>query len=461
MAPPCSTFGFRLAFAFAVLGATWATDADAQPHAVLDGDGIWRWTDRLLAAQSFPKDGDAVLQMGLFEVTFEDRVLQTGVGFDDPELGEERVQTLANVLEYISAVLDVPGAADLWVFASQTDGRGPLAAAGPLLIPTPGFQGGFVFDHLTTGVDSAADSPDGTVSVDFGYDWNSDGDAPLPFERDLHTALLHEVTHALGFFSLLGPDGRSELLNVGDIGVFSLVDARLLRGSEGSRLVNDDAVSVAEADDLTSRDLVFRGERTDEAFLGLPPMFTPRVFIDGTSISHWDPVVGEEAVMLPALAQGDARREWADWEVQAVADLGYSVVACGDGFVAGDELCDDGNLRAGDECDPQCALGPGPDPAIDLPMPDPEPPRIDDDSPLPDPGDPDRPMPAPTEPLPELPSEPPPASALDSSGGCEIAIAGRGGAEWFLPMMILWLARRRFRRPPFDSRSSCKSTSKR
>ena len=322
-----------------------------------DGDGQWQWmesgaTQALVRKAAAPDEtiGDT------FAVTYEDLSAATGVGFDDPVSGAARRETLRAVFLYLTSVLDVPGTADLVVRASQTDGGGPLASAGPFLFPLTGFQGGLVLEHLTTGVDPLPNEFDGALTVDFGYRWNTDTAGPSPVEFDLYSVLLHEVTHALGFVSIVGPDGASSLGNVQDLGLFSLFDAFLIRGSTEQPLYLAGGEINASAEDVTSGDVLFAGLRADAAFGSFPPVFAPDPFLEGSSIGHWSFATGADGVMLPAVARGDRRREYQAWELQTLGDLGYGVVTCGDGFVAGAEQCDDGNANDLDGCNASCEV---------------------------------------------------------------------------------------------------------
>jgi MYXO-CTERM domain-containing protein len=339
-----------------VVVAGWASESGAQDRiAYRDGDGLWRWVEPdgqqdFIRKAGPPKETIA----GTFNVTYEDISLETGVGFDDPVAGDARRETLRSVFLYLSSVLDVPGIADFQVLASQTDGTGPLATAGPFLSPVTGFQGGFVYEHLTTGIDPRIDSLDGTVSVDFGYTWNSDTDLTSEIEYDLYTALLHEISHALGFFSVVGPDAKSLLLNVENAGLFGLLDALLVRGSTEEPLYLAGGEINATAEDVSSGDVLFAGPRAEAFFGEFPPVFASNPYIEATSIGHWSAATGSRAVMLAGLVLGDARRRYASWELQALGDIGYDVVACGDGFRAGAEQCDDGNTDDLDGCDSTC-----------------------------------------------------------------------------------------------------------
>jgi cysteine-rich repeat protein len=322
-----------------------------------DGDGQWAWVEAG-SSQPFARKSGAADETvgGAFTVTYEDVNFETGVGFDDPVSGAARRDTLRAVLLYLTSVLDVPGTADLLVRASQTDGRGALASAGPYLLPFSGFQGGLVFEHLTTAVDPLSDELDGTLTVDFGYRWSTDADGPSSVEFDLYSTLLHGVTHALGILSVVGSDGTSALGNQGGFGLFSIFDSFLVRGATGQPLYLEEGEINATAEDVTSEDVLFAGSRSATAYGSYPPVFAPSPFLDGSSIGHWSFEVGADGVMLPAVERGVRSGEYTAWELQALADLGYDVVACGDGFVAGAEQCDDGNLEDFDGCSASCEL---------------------------------------------------------------------------------------------------------
>jgi cysteine-rich repeat protein len=408
----------------ALLATTWAVDVAAQRVAYRDGDGIWQWTEGETVRRFVTKAESAPVTVAdTFTLTYQDLSEATGVGFDDPISGSVRRKTLHDVLTYLASVLDFAGTADLLIVASQIDGMGAVASGGPYVLPRMGFQGGLVYEHLTTGTDPRPDVLDGTLVVDFGYTWNSDTDAASRIEFDLFTALLHEVTHALGFFSAVGSDGRSQLLNVGDTGVFSLADSFLERASENRRLYLAAGLINATPEDVTSRDLVFAGSHAEMAFAAFPPIFAPSPFIDGSSISHWDPAAGGDAVLLPDLRRGDQRRQLMPWELQVLVDLGYALVVCGDGVQARAEECDDGNLDNQDGCDAQCK--------IEIPIPDAGVPDAD----VPDADVPD----ATIEDGGTDPDAEPPVPILNSSqaGGCNAGGAGTGGAWGGLWLLLL------------------------
>ena len=63
-----------------------------------------------------------------WNVTFDDVVNNTGVGFDDATLGATRQSTFLSVTNYLNTVLDANGSVDFVVNNSETDGGGSLAS---------------------------------------------------------------------------------------------------------------------------------------------------------------------------------------------------------------------------------------------------------------------------------------------------------------------------------------------
>ena len=261
----------------------------------------------------------------IFNVTFEDVVNTTGVGFDHGTLGESRRNTFNAALTYIDTVLDHSGTADIVVEDSQTDGSGFLAAAGPYLSTTPnGFQNGYMFEHVTTGTDPSAGSPDASVTFDFGYTWNSETDAPGGSEFDLMTVSLHEVTHSLGFLSLVGADGKSRLTS-SDPGVFSVYDSFLENG-DGTALFGAGGDYLGTTADLTSGDVWFDGPNATAANGGTPvKIYAPGTFATGSSISHVDHAQISTAVMQYAIGPGTQRRTYTAPELGILNDIGYTL----------------------------------------------------------------------------------------------------------------------------------------
>ena len=260
-----------------------------------------------------------------WNITFDDVVNNTGVGFDHATLGATRQATFISVTGYLNTVLDANGSVDFVVNNSQTDATGFLASSGPFFFTGPnGFENGFLYDHATTGIDPTGAVPDATATFDFGYNWNSDLSAPTGGEFDLFTVALHEVSHSLGFSSLLNSDGTSGISD-GDPGVFSVYDSFLELG-DGTSLFNAGAGDyTGSAADLISNDVYFGGANAMAANGGSPvAVYSPGTFNDGSSIGH---ITAAGAVMNFSIASGVEKREYLAVELGILQDIGWSLVA--------------------------------------------------------------------------------------------------------------------------------------
>ncbi len=261
-----------------------------------------------------------------WNIVFEDVTGSTGVGFDDAVFGAARRSTFLQVFDYLDTILDESGTVDLVINVSQTDGRGFLAAAAPYFFTSPnGFQNGLVFDHATSGIDPAPGIEDGRITFDFGYTWNSELDNPNGSEFDLFSVALHEVTHTLGFLSLVGADGKSLLHPHGNPGVFSVYDSFLERG-DGTKLFGAGGEFLGTSADLVSNDVFFGGPNAKAANGGNSvKTYAPSPFRPGSSISHLQ--LGINEVMQYSVASGVKRRAYTAQEIGILDDLGWTIFA--------------------------------------------------------------------------------------------------------------------------------------
>ena len=265
----------------------------------------------------------------VWNVTYQDDVDAVGVGFNaGGGLGAARKATFNSVLNYINTVVNHNGTVDIAIQSSQTDGTGFLASAGAFHFPTDGFSSGFVHQHATTGTDPSGTFPDANVTFDFGYIWNSETDATAGGEFDMFTVALHEVTHTMGFASLIGADGSSRLTEPAGVNTYTTYDS-FLQDAAGNPLITgaDPEFVPGELNELTTGEVFFNGANAMAANGGNPvELNTPNLFAAGSSISHLDPAFSN-SLMLPSIGLGDERRTYSAIERAMLADLGWTVNA--------------------------------------------------------------------------------------------------------------------------------------
>lgn len=270
-----------------------------------------------------------------WNVTYADVTASNGIGFDDPAEGADRQATFEAVLAYVASVLNETSAAtiDVEVAVSQTDGTGFLASAGTFFSLGNQFTNGAAFTHITTGTDPFGGSPDIFATFDFGYNWNSELDPVGGAEFDLATVALHEVTHGLGFLSLCSSSGTSSISssNPGTYGVLAqfmdIDDAGPVGTGSSTPIFAAGGNFVGNVSDLTSTRLVFTGPNAVAAYGSNPTINSNNPFVSGTSLSHWGDDLAGLAVMPGFVVNGTEFREYANFEIGALIDLGYTNAA--------------------------------------------------------------------------------------------------------------------------------------
>jgi hypothetical protein len=190
----------------------------------------------------------AIMTCGKFAFYLEDVNASTGSGFDDPSLGVFRQNTLCDVATYIQSQFDfsLVSSSDLIkidVLISYDNYVGyhsPIttqfyAAAGPYFNVTPNsIIGGFVNDYATSSVDPAPGNYHGQLIVNFDMVYPTGGwPTPVNFQADnvtyaafpncdmdLYSVLLHEMTHAMGWISLVYYDPSAGAINTPPLAVY-------------------------------------------------------------------------------------------------------------------------------------------------------------------------------------------------------------------------------------------------
>lgn len=273
-----------------------------------------------------------------FNIEFLDVTTNSNIGFDDAANGATRRATLIAVFDYLNTVLDHNGSTlDVQVQVSETDGTGFLASAGTYFAGSNGFQGGSTLFRIENGTQQFPGTEEIFVTVDFGYTWNDGLDPVQSGEFDLFSTLLHEVTHGLGYLSLLASDGQSQFAPNTTFTRFDELFA--LPASPGTPSITGSPLEFRPSDAPLTGGLdsvVFTGTNAATSFGSNPPIATPTTFFPGSSMGHWQGPVGSfsapstqqgavVAVMNASTPPNTERREFAPFEIATLEDLGYSV----------------------------------------------------------------------------------------------------------------------------------------
>lgn len=275
-----------------------------------------------------------------FNIFYQDVISGTGFGFDDPVDGFDRRARLDDVLIYIDSVLNEVGTLDILVEESIFDGIF-LAGAGTLFPIEDGFVDSSTLFRLQSGSKLFLGFEEIFLTVDFSWNWHDDptnnpgppGFGPL----DLFSVLLHEITHGLGFLSFTESNGESFYSSFFGTSTFTTWDSMLVDGTETNLWTGSPPSLNVPVSTLTSENVFFNGPTAVELFnqgglnMGLPPVFAPSPYREGSSISHWETgsIIGG-AVMEHAINFGVQKREYAPFEIGTLLDLGYCIEGLGE-----------------------------------------------------------------------------------------------------------------------------------
>lgn len=262
-----------------------------------------------------------------FNLVYLDIVNNTGVGFDDPELGEQRRNVLESAFEYYASVIEDQGTADVEIRESFSGNpaSNPFAFSAAYYYGSKGFNEPFTQVHLTTGNDPHGPYPDGYIQFNFhpnlNYSYSVSGN-PNQDQYDFYTIALHEALHLLGFTSYSTENGQSAasedvytsfdefLMDYNKNRVFELM------GSGSSATVSSPSDGV-----LTNNQVWFELYPNHHA-----PVFSPSPF-NGSSLDHFDNSRTDHGdyLMHPSLTNGEAFKLLHEDEVRVLEQLGYQV----------------------------------------------------------------------------------------------------------------------------------------
>lgn len=261
-----------------------------------------------------------------WNIYYEDVVSDSNYGFDDPSQGATRRACAEAVLAYIDAVLNETTGATLDMYFESVNWGGFLADSGTFWSGSVGYDNGFAFEHITTGIDPDPDIVDIYCLISFAYTWNSDHTvAPDATQIDLFSVLLHEMTHGLGILSTSRADGTS-LVSDSNPGIYSEWD-RLLQFGVGTHCWNSATTALeVPVSAFTSNDIYFGGAAATAAFGSRPPVYAPSTFAFGSSLSHFRTGM-VNSVMEHSISAGESKREYLPVDLGALEDIGYANAA--------------------------------------------------------------------------------------------------------------------------------------
>ncbi|MBX3736880.1 MAG: PEP-CTERM sorting domain-containing protein [Candidatus Didemnitutus sp.] len=250
-------------------------------------------------------------------------------GFNDATLGATRKAALESAASTLAGYFTGYPArtVTIRIEASQTDGTGFLASAGSLYFTTANtFQPGLVASMIQNGTNFGQPYL-GTVQWDFGYNW-SYGDTVAGGTYDFKAVAMHELTHALGFASVITATGTSQF----DNNTWTTFD-QFLTDAAGNALINPTTKAYAGGTiltDLAGSDVYFSGANAMAANGGQRVhIYSPAAYLAGSSLSHLDTdyYTSYAYLMEHAVSSGLATRTLSAIELGILTDLGYSVTA--------------------------------------------------------------------------------------------------------------------------------------
>lgn len=287
-----------------------------------------------------------VMSIALVALAVPARAITIGFTLADPALGEpggyfdpgspvgaERLAALDEVKAYIESTIVNPGAItlSLSVYSSPDS----LATGGQFFTSVDPMASGVVLGdaqaEILMGV--PVPGPNGFLSINTDKEFYLGADAAgIPGDKhDFRTAVLHEITHALGWASFMKPDDKTSALTdflkdsfpgmyapLGE--VYSHYDT-LLVDTMGMTVIlpdgtaNPDALPIGGALVASPAAVAANGGEL------VPTAVVP--FLDG-DLTHLSSSV--MSVMNPTLATGAIEREWSDVDRAVLADLGYTIV---------------------------------------------------------------------------------------------------------------------------------------
>jgi len=293
---------------------------------------------------------------GIFKLYYADE----NTGFADPTYGQNRRNILEQVLKDISILITTNGQLKPSPYPAENTERFIAIRVLPsdgTYIPNndilagatqyyfdlgTGITYGTVWHYINAGYDpyyNIFETPHyhGAMVVNFTKNWNTDLTRnATTSEYDLYSVLLHEITHMLGFSSLIEDGGLSVLTNSNQPGMYSIFDTYLKVGGT-SVLVNNSNNNNAYNVDV---DNYFAGYNLSLNMNGgcgnltfnypelnnlSEPVYNPTTYAQGSSYSHFTCGSSNEYLMAAVSDIGTTLRHLHLNEVRVLKAIGYYI----------------------------------------------------------------------------------------------------------------------------------------
>lgn len=168
-----------------------------------------------------------------------------------------------------------------------------------------------------------------------GLAWNFGADAPGGSEIDFRSVVTHELGHSIGFYPTYDSTPRyddwgncygtaaSPTAHAGYQGL-SMWDQNLV-DADGNRPVSGGKGTPANFDQ-TEDPAYWDGTFAVDEYGALVPIYAPKPYEPGSSLSHLDEATFPDALMSPFVSTGQALREPIAVEWAMMRDMGWDVI---------------------------------------------------------------------------------------------------------------------------------------
>ncbi|MEZ6046211.1 MAG: proprotein convertase P-domain-containing protein [Planctomycetaceae bacterium] len=261
----------------------------------------------------------------------------SGIGFEDATQGQARRDALEATAATFGSFFDETGTIDVNVTSYSNSSSTTLASAGSSMFT--GGNGGFSHRLAATKILTGLDLNEGSTDAFLSVNWAKSFELASDFqagEYDFTAVIMHELSHALGFSSMVAQDGTSQKNDapLGFEGEWAIYD-KYLSDSAGNSLIDPvtyildsswDTLSVGGTS--PSNGLFFNGYNAMLANGGAPVgLYTPTTWKNGSSVSHLDTDNPSytSLMMSHSFAPGLSARTFDPIEVGIWMDLGFNM----------------------------------------------------------------------------------------------------------------------------------------